>query len=90
MSIGASGAHFRGNPNCLHQFLLQGAMPQRRLCMALDAIRTLSDMRDRNSDDLLHSCRKRAIGENFPTERLKGLLCVWGQFATLLRKLSCR
>jgi hypothetical protein len=28
MGIGASGAHFRGNPHCLHQFLLRGAMPQ--------------------------------------------------------------
>jgi hypothetical protein len=24
--MGASGAHFRGNPNCLHQLLLRGAM----------------------------------------------------------------
>ena len=88
MGKGTAGAHFRSNPDRLHQLLFGGAMPKRRLGMALDAIGTLSHVRDGDSDDLLHFCRQRSVREYLLTERLEGRFGFWLQFAALLRDLS--
>lgn len=88
MGVGTAGAHFCGDPDCLHQFLFRGAMSQRGLGMALDAIRALGDMRDRDRDDLLHLCRQGAVCEDFLAERLESCLGIRGQFAALLREFA--
>lgn len=74
MGIGISGAHFRGDPDGLHQLLFRGAMLKRGLGMAPGAIGALGDMRDRDRNDLFHLCRQSAICEDFLAERLESCL----------------
>lgn len=72
MGIGTAGAHFRGDPDRFHQFLLGGAVPQRGLGMAPNAVWALGDMRNRDSNDLLHFCLQRTIRKDLLAKGLKG------------------
>ena len=73
MSVSASGAHFRGNPDGFHYFL--GCRPMAQSCagMAADAIWALRHMGDRNRDQLLCLCRNRTFSEHALAEDLEGL-----------------
>jgi hypothetical protein len=63
MSVGASGAHLGGDPNCFHELLSRCTVAQRRLGVPLDAVWALCDVRDGYGDDLLGLRGQRAVGE---------------------------
>ena len=71
MSIGASRAHFRGNPDGFHDFLGRRATAQSAARMAADALGTLRHMRDRNRDQLLGLRRNRTFSEHAFAEGLE-------------------
>ena len=64
MGEGGAGAHFRRDPDRFHQFLMRGALAQRRARVTADAIRALRDVRDRDRDDVLDLGREGSVGED--------------------------
>ena len=76
-----AGTHLRGDPDRLHQFLVRGALAERGARVALDAIRTLRDVRSCHGDEVLGSGRKRALGEDC---RAKIVECTGGTRRELL------
>src|SRR6185437_6605597 len=81
MSVGASRSHFRRYPDRFHELLRGRAGPPGCLRVALDAIRTLGDVSDGDSDDLLNLGWKCSICENYLAEGLKGGLLAGRQIA---------
>src|SRR5215218_2702065 len=74
VGVGASGAHFGGDPDRLHDLRFGGALAQRDPGMAADAVRALGHVRDRHRDQLLRLFRQRAVGEDLLAERLERLV----------------
>jgi hypothetical protein len=62
MSVGASGPHLGGDPNCFHELLSRCTLAQRCLGVPLDAVWALCDVRDGYGDDLLGLRGQRAVG----------------------------
>ena len=62
------GAHFRRDPDRLHELLVSGSLKQRGTGVSSDAVRALRDMRDSNRDDVLDVGRKCTFGEHSLTE----------------------
>src|SRR6185437_1505683 len=88
MRISAAGAHFRGDPDGLHDFLARRAMTQRSLGMTANAIGALRHMRHRNGNQLLGLRRQRPTCENLPAEVLKRFFGLGRQSPPLLRELT--
>ena len=88
MRVRGAGAHFSGDPNRFHDFLLGGSLLQRELGVAADAIRTLRHVRDRYRDQLLGLRRQRAVRENLLAERAKRRQRVRGEGSALVLQFT--
>ena len=86
--VGAARAHLGRDPDRLHQLPLVGTLAQRRLGMALDAVRALGDVGDGNGDQLLGLRVQRAVGEDLLAELLEGVVCARSELLAPLRDLG--
>ena len=68
MRVSAACAHFRGDPNRFHHFLLGRAVVHRKLGVAANAVRTLGNVGHRDRDQLLGLRRQRAVSKNGLTQ----------------------
>ena len=63
MRVRTAGAHLRSDPYRLHELPLVGALAQRGLRVASDAVWALCDVSDGHRDELLGLLVERAVGE---------------------------
>jgi hypothetical protein len=90
MSVGASGPHLGGDPNCFHELLSRCTLAQRCLGVPLDAVWALCDVRDGYGDDLLGLRGQRAVGEDSLAEGIECCFDVGSEGSSFLRKLRGR
>jgi hypothetical protein len=87
MSVGASGPHLGGNPDCFHELLSRCTVAQRRLGVPLDAVWALCDVRDGYGDDLLGLRGQHAVGEDSLAEDIECCFDVGSEGSSFLREL---
>src|SRR5688572_23573764 len=88
MSVGATRAHLRGDPNCLHDFVRRCAMAHRSLGVAAYAIRTLSNVRHCDGNQLLSLNCQGAVGEHALAESCESVMNVWRKLLARRRELG--
>src|SRR5688572_24693458 len=90
MGIGAACAHLGGYPDRLHDFFRRRTVPQRRLGVAANTVRTLRDVRRCDGDQLLDLGRQRAVGEDALAEGGESIMDVRRELLTCRREIRCR
>jgi hypothetical protein len=72
VSVGTTGTHLVGDPDCLHDLLVARTHASNSFRVAGDAVRALRDVGHRDGNQLPSFFRKCACSEDGPAEPLEG------------------